>query len=321
MTDAVSADFPGLGEASGALSNGSVRLALPLPGVNILGSEVTPRLRYSSATALPRACFRARMSASGAIAPVTYSLSMAWSFLGRSDEVHAWPVSGAPVFLQQCLEARDPTNAFAKTGVYPYRLNLTYNLIGLWYATANQFGGPPLADTGVVTDELVRLQFFRGRFFTVVNHRDSPFGAGWSLDGLSRLFATPDGGYVVIDADRVTRIGGGRVMTVVRTAAGQALQTGRGVASDRAGGIDFSGGAYHRIGAQVFRLSPEGVLEHVAGRRWDEPGLGIPALDEDGVPALQAGLNASGSGLGLSVGDRNDLFIADTGNHLIRRVD
>ncbi len=110
-------------------------------------------------------------------------------------------------------------------------------------------------------------------------------------------------------------------MTVVRTASSQEVPTGRGVTTDKEGRTYFSGGAYNRIGAQVFRRSPEGVLEHVAGRQWDEPGLGIAVRDEDGVPAVRASLDAAGSGLGLSVGEWNDLFIADTGNNLIRRVD
>lgn len=59
-------------------------------------------------------------------------------------------------------------------------------------------------------------------------------------------------------------------------------------------------------------------VEWSEGKITTYAGTGVPAYDADGVPAVISGLNAP---QGVALDAAGNLFIADTGNHRIRRVD
>ena len=66
----------------------------------------------------------------------------------------------------------------------------------------------------------------------------------------------------------------------------------------------------------IRRVGPGGVITTVAGIGSDEDGYG--GFSGDGGPALEAELNLPG---GIAVGPDGSIYIADTGNHRIRRID
>jgi sugar lactone lactonase YvrE len=79
------------------------------------------------------------------------------------------------------------------------------------------------------------------------------------------------------------------------------------VEADTRGNLFIAGYAMH----QVFKVDPAGNFTVVAG-------TGIDALSGDGGPASQASLAYPS---GVAVDTQGDIFIADTGNCVIRRVD
>jgi len=83
----------------------------------------------------------------------------------------------------------------------------------------------------------------------------------------------------------------------------------------RAIAADATGNVYFAMfdSSSVFKLDPNGVLTRVAG---DSP----PGYSGDGGPATRARLMLNGQGQGLAADGGGNLFIADTGNHRVRRV-
>jgi sugar lactone lactonase YvrE len=91
------------------------------------------------------------------------------------------------------------------------------------------------------------------------------------------------------------------------TAAG--LKEPEGVALDPAGGLVIADGGNYRIR----RVDPNtGIISTIAGGGHPPDDLG------DGGPATEAALSVIG---GVAVDTRGNLYIADTGNHRIRKVD
>jgi DNA-binding beta-propeller fold protein YncE len=99
--------------------------------------------------------------------------------------------------------------------------------------------------------------------------------------------------------------GGDRTEGVPATKA--RLQAPFGVAFDRAGNLYFVEYAGHRIG----RIDSEGIVATVAG-------TGKKGDGGDGGPARNAELSSPHS---LAVAANGDIYIADTGNNRVRKVD
>lgn len=108
-----------------------------------------------------------------------------------------------------------------------------------------------------------------------------------------------------VDADgRVTTLAGGHEGFADGTGARARLAYPRDVAADAAGNLYVADATNHRIR----KVTPEGVVTTVAGtgRRGHADG-----------PALRATFH---SPWGIAVGPDGTVFVADTGNHSIRRI-
>lgn len=152
--------------------------------------------------------------------------------------------------------------------------------------------------------------------------------AGDSGPASGARFNTPSGiafdtGGALLIADtgnhRIRKIdGNGQVSTIAGTgqvglrlidgpATEADLNQPRGVAVGASGDIFFTDSQNHR----VCRISPAGQLTTVAG-------TGVEGFSGDGGPAKDARLNAP---TGIAVTTAGDLFISDSGNQRVRRVD
>ena len=141
---------------------------------------------------------------------------------------------------------------------------------------------------------------------------DSPYGI--LLDPRGNLFVAdlgnsrvrriaPDGSITTIAGGGKVPAGGvneGSLGTVV------ALNAPRNLAMDSAGNLYISDFGAHR----VYRLDPGGSLTTAAG-------TGVAGFGGDGGAAYSAQLAYPA---GLAVDQQNNLYIADSGNHLIRKV-
>ena len=131
--------------------------------------------------------------------------------------------------------------------------------------------------------------------FSVLATGPGPFTYQWRLNGTN----------VPLNGIINTVVGGGASYGVAANAV--SLSNPSGMAADAAGNL-FIADTGDNL---VLKLSTNGVITTVAG-------IGVANWAGDGGAATNASLNAP---LGVAVDVAGNLFIADTGNHCIRKVD
>jgi sugar lactone lactonase YvrE len=146
------------------------------------------------------------------------------------------------------------------------------------------------------------------------------------LAGPTGVAVDAAGGILVVDhSNRVRRIAYGTITTVAGSGVAGHVSEGLalpedggpaidaqlndpiGLAIDRDGNIFIADALYHRIR----RVTPDGTITTIAGD-------GIPEFGGDGGPATAAFLQYP---TGVALDDDGNVFIADAGNHRIRRID
>jgi len=141
-----------------------------------------------------------------------------------------------------------------------------------------------------------------------------------NLDGVSGVAVGPDGSVYLSDTfhDRVRRVAPEGVISTLAgdgtpgsagdggPAALAQLHTPRGLAVGPDGSVYIA----EQGGSRIRQVRPDGTITTVAG-------TGAPGHGGDGGPATQAQL---ASPFGVAVAPDGALFMADTGNHRIRRV-
>jgi class 3 adenylate cyclase/sugar lactone lactonase YvrE len=151
-----------------------------------------------------------------------------------------------------------------------------------------------------------------------------------AIDGRGDLYVTT--GYANITAHWVARISEGRVRLFAGNPYGLAL-VGPGVGPGRGGGYSGDGGP----ATQALLFGPRGLVVDAGGNVYiaDSGNHAIRRVSADGLIATVAGsgkLGFAGDGgpasaallaapLGVALSPDGSLYIADTGNHRIRKVD
>ncbi|HEY7165683.1 MAG TPA: tandem-95 repeat protein [Candidatus Binatia bacterium] len=219
-----------------ALQNGCVGVEFSLPAYRSLGTPRALTFIYQSNRANPQPLipFNATISSRAAVPPtLSYSLSVggaeqsAETFINTSglNEDRDETIRGTASFDASQLA----------TGVYPYRIKLTSNYLNSAIAS-------------FISDKVL-----------VINEQKSPFGAGWSIGGLGRLFFQSDGSALFTDGD-------GTAIVFARDTLGPASWwAASGNADDKVGinhgvlqnGTTFTGGQF----GQAFSF--DGVDDYV----------------------------------------------------------
>src|SRR5450432_2026167 len=129
--------------------------------------------------------------------------------------------------------------------------------------------------------------------FPTADALNLPYGV--AVDGAGNVFIADLGN------NRVRRVAStGEVSTVL------AAPSPRNVLADGAGNVYIS----EFSGQRVVRLAPDGTVTNIAG-------TGTAGSNGDGGPAVLAGLNFPA---GMALDRAGNLYIADSGNHKIRKV-
>ncbi|MBI2495018.1 MAG: VCBS repeat-containing protein, partial [Candidatus Omnitrophica bacterium] len=180
------------GSSTICLHSGGLSETHWLPALRTLGQARTLTFTYRSSAADPSVLLGSDyvLEDQGAPVPtaVPQTTSATISIEGQRVQASFTGTSGP---LRQAV-LWDGTNARGErlpTGAYPYTVTLSSD----YDATLGTTGLPALGRSHLATTLTPRA--------ILVNERDSPFGAGWSLEGLERLWPQPDGTLLVTDGD------------------------------------------------------------------------------------------------------------------------
>ncbi|MFQ6077535.1 MAG: carboxypeptidase regulatory-like domain-containing protein, partial [Thermodesulfobacteriota bacterium] len=289
------------GSAKVGLKTGNLYLANGLPRYRSLGIWRGVTLEYNSLSARPVVTIAAEAELDSAETLIPETIGFTVSVEGIHREVTFEGDEGRARFAFH-FDGRNARGELLPTGSYPFRVDISSDYRGNYY-TAAFFGGPPLEDTGVSSRETFPLNtYYYGRL-PLHNESQSPYGSGWGVRGLQRLYIDSRGESVLV--------------TGGSTSAGVFVPVGtyhemeppcvvylEGMGIDRQDRVYFTG--EHR----VWRREADGGLVVVAGT--GEFGFG-----GDGGPATEAKL---WSPTDVAFDSRGNMYIADTGNDRIRRV-
>ncbi|MFH1868598.1 MAG: carboxypeptidase regulatory-like domain-containing protein, partial [Candidatus Omnitrophota bacterium] len=187
------------GEARILVKDGSVSIDYTLPSVRSLGRATALTLTYNSSTVNSNLLIgtSAIFNPGLLLKPETTTFDV--NFAG---EIHKVTFQGEEWDTHQriLLDTKNARGEMLETGNYQYSIKLS-NEYQTEYATAEYFGGPPVAGTGVFAPELESLTTPISARVVVNNQTESAFGAGWSLDGLQRIHSNPDGTLLLTEGD------------------------------------------------------------------------------------------------------------------------
>lgn len=179
-----------------SMARGTYEADIDLPYYRSMGQDHRLKLRYESEAAAGRRPVTVQgISGAYSSSPAAraYNIDIAGRNYQSTYQGEPWYefgsyLGGAVVDLHD-----------QPTGLYPYKVTIS-NLYPSTYAATNIFGGSPAADTGVATREALAYTAFAEGWLPWVNGINSPYGAGWSINGLSRLYNSPGSKQIMVTA-------------------------------------------------------------------------------------------------------------------------
>jgi len=192
-------------------------------------------------------------------------------------------------------------------------MNNNYN--EAYYASTPFFGGPADLSLGVRALQAARMKDALGGRAVIQNNRYSVFGRGWSLGGLERIYADPEG--TVLRTDGTTRAGIYFPMPQPRQKNVNRLfgksKTAKALSSLRVTSAMERNGYIYAADCdsnKIKRISPAGTVETLAG-------TGKKGFSGDGGSAKKAQLSCPSA---LYFDNNGELLVSDRGNHRIRKI-
>lgn len=170
--------------------SGNLHLEHRLPAVQVFGENDAPSLVYDSSTADPRPLIAADVSARGFVAPYPQPIGMRArvSIEGVDSDLYLAANTTSPYVFPGSLPVRfqwNPVNGRGQallTGTYPYTIT-----------TSNLYRALAVGGTTITTPTPFSGSATLAGRVILQNESQSPFGAGWTLAELARLYPNADG--------------------------------------------------------------------------------------------------------------------------------
>ncbi len=256
----------------GFAGSGFVSTNYALPSINALGASSGLRLTYNSNAAYPTVSIPAIVYPRGTFAITPDSINIAIEAGGESIEkkfAYNNQVS-RQTYLHTPRVAVDGQTKWFASGTYPYNVKISNDYKRNEYAVIiySIFNGVPFEPvrtaTYVIEDKPVSYSREVSGRYAVVNHIASPFGSGWTIQGLSRLHFDPNdpgGNISTVMLDEGS--GNFRVYTLVENTpiTSEAVYTSQ--AGDFSTLMRHSDGSYTRKmhkGGMVYNYNHQGLL-------------------------------------------------------------
>ncbi len=223
---------------------------------------------------------------------------------------------GSELIIGGTFLGRDSQGKYLKTGVYPVDVRASNYFTG-FFAWAAYFGAPAgfriiRADANFEAPEPVKFSRTITSFVQYINDRNSAFGAGWTLNQLSRLHLGPTEKLLYTD-------GRGAALEYTRMGSGfgsrsQALKTQNQKAFSNE--LMFSS---EKSGSYIADCASNQIYQMNAGfGAVALAGSGERGFAGDGGDALKAKLDCPTS---VTKSIKGDYFFIDSGNKRIRKID
>ncbi len=300
--------------------DGSFETGHSTAGYTVNGQGFNMTLRYNSKHANPQV-FIGRTSDFSDLPYLPDSLRADIDFMGMRKTGFFQP-SYNELSFRAIFEPEDIRGNDLSTGFYPYVITLTNRYDTLYYTLTEEFGGYGSTVFSIPAREpkYVSRSFYREAF--IRNDKDSHLAKGWNIAGIRKLIKSSNGRLTVIDGDAFEIFGGGDYGVsgdnIISTIAGGGSGGDGGPATEAIIGspsnviLDKQGNIYLTDeNRRVRKISTDGIITTVAGTMFRDYG-------GDGGPATEAKLHTP---KGMAVDSTGNLYIADSGNHRIRKVD
>ncbi|WP_413612832.1 RHS repeat-associated core domain-containing protein [Bdellovibrio sp. HCB-110] len=187
------------------VENGNLGVDYDLPGVVRFGTEYKPTFTYWSQSARPVIFANAEqffhyLAFGDHPDVVNVELTIGNLYRNIYYKGKGTIPSGDTVYsYRMMMEARGIDGQYMPTGIYDFNVKIGNDYRNSRFATALYFGAPPLTPLNTITPEPVSLKYNVSSRSIVLNSRNSPFGKGWTLQGLEKL--TEGSGYRLVWED------------------------------------------------------------------------------------------------------------------------
>lgn len=159
-----------------------------MPSINLFGKPFNLTFHYDSFSANPNVLITNEILQEVVPSSFTWNLKIE----GINKEIK-FQGAGGRILSQFIWDGVNISGEKLPTGAYPYTLDLSNDYRDFRFATTDRFGGPPISSTNITVPFPVPLtKSLKGK--AIINNQiKSPFGSGWTLEGLDRIHKMSDG--------------------------------------------------------------------------------------------------------------------------------
>ena len=298
---------------------GNLEVDYSLPSIKRFEEDISLKFSYNSTTVYPT--LFVGNSLINQIPDPADSVGYKLRIAGRTiDATFNGDAIVEKSLFRTLIVGKNAEGKFLESGSYDYEVDFKTRYNNSFYATATYFGAPANAMFSPQVLSRVPLDFradLKNRV-ALLNHRQSPFGAGWTLNGLERLHFSPNS---VIVWENGKRAAAAQFVPITTSGTGkyskinlQQQLAKKGITSE-AGIVNLVARfgyiyAADCVGNMVYRIDATGNVEVIAG-------TGERGFSGDGGLATKARLDCP---KGVYPAELGGVYIADSGNFRIRKI-